>query len=480
MIKPTPMERCIEPLSKDFEGALLGDARRSARLLQIVEALERDPASGFPRALGSAAELEGFYRFINNEAFSATEVFEPHRRATCHRAEEAKDVVVVHDTTTVEFKGETTRRGLGYTTALGRQGFMAHAALLMDADGLPLGLAHLETYTRSGRAWRARQKKRSSVKDAPAARESERWLRGVDAAEPSDAAFRAVHVMDAEADFFELLDHMHGRGSRYVVRAGQLARRLDADEPFLNLGDAVQHLKPLTSRSVTLSPRPKRTDKGRNSIRRHPPRRGRVAHLAIAGTTVRFRKTRYSDVDSAGFTVNVVRAWELKPAKGEPPVEWVLLTSEPIATAADLERVVDLYRARWAIEDFFKALKTGCSLERRQVESYDALCKVLAILAPIAWRLLHLRGLARHAPKGGVRRAFSDLELTLMTQAPAARGCRAPRTIADGLALLARLGGHLKNNGAPGWITLGRGYEQLLLLRMGWEIAMKSMERCDQ
>src|SRR4030095_170924 len=108
-------------LSEDFEGALLGDTRRSARLIQIVEALERDPSSGFPQALESAAELEGFYRFINNDAFNASEVFEPHRRATLHRATQAKEAVIVHDTTPVEFRGENTRAGLGYTTAVGRQ-----------------------------------------------------------------------------------------------------------------------------------------------------------------------------------------------------------------------------------------------------------------------------------------------------------------------------------------------------------------------
>jgi hypothetical protein len=158
----------------------------------------------------------------------------------------------------------------------------------------------------------------------------------------------------------------------------------------------------------------------------------------------------------------------------------VSLTSEPIGTAADLERIVDHYRARWTIEDYFKALKSGCSLERRQVESYDALCKVLAILAPIAWRLLHLRGLARQAPNGRATRAFSSIDLQLLSRAAATRGCPPPKNIRDAFALLARLGGHLKSNGPPGWHTLGRGYEQLLLLRVGWQLAIESQARSGQ
>ena len=36
------------------------------------------------------------------------------------------------------------------------------------------------------------------------------------------------------------------------------------------------------------------------------------------------------------------------------------LTTEPVATSADIEAVVDMYRTRWLIEECNKALKTGC------------------------------------------------------------------------------------------------------------------------
>src|SRR5262245_61303617 len=199
------MKTRVQGLGEEFEGARLGDARRSARLIQIAGALERDSSSGFPRALESAAELEGFYRFINNDGFEASEVFEPHRQATVQRAREAKEVVIVHDTTAVEYRNEDTREGLGYTTAVGRQGFMAHAALVMGPGNVPLGLAHLATYTRRGPGRQKRPKRPVGAWE----REPERWLRGVDASEPGDGGYRAIHVMDAEADFFELLRHLN-------------------------------------------------------------------------------------------------------------------------------------------------------------------------------------------------------------------------------------------------------------------------------
>jgi DDE family transposase len=72
------------------------------------------------------------------------------------------------------------------------------------------------------------------------------------------------------------------------------------------------------------------------------------------------------------LTLNVVRVWEPKPPRGAPAVCWMLYTSEPIDTAEQLLTIVDQYRSRWVIEEFFKALKTGCAFEKRQLESYRA------------------------------------------------------------------------------------------------------------
>ncbi len=85
--------------------------------------------------------------------------------------------------------------------------------------------------------------------------------------------------------------------------------------------------------------------------------------------------------------------------KGQEPIVWYLVTNEPIDTAEQVAEVVDAYRARWVIEEFFKALKTGCQIEKRQMESYEALRIALALFLPIAVRLLALRDAARTEPE---------------------------------------------------------------------------------
>jgi len=462
--------------AREFEGAELGDRRRSGRLTSIATALEEQPARGFPRLLGSDAALEAFYRFINNPGFGAEDILAPHVTATCGRAAHAGVVVAVHDTTAVEYGSK--RKDLGVTTSkTTAHGFVAQVALLVsEADGLPLGVASLETLKRSGEKWKKRKKQgqRGHVHRDDAGRESLRWIRGVEAVENArQQRFDVIHVTDAEGDFFELFSRLNELGTRFVIRAGQLDRMVQTDQGERKLKDVLNELSPQTSREIEVCERkyPPRTVP-QSTRRRHPERQARVARVAIASTSVTIKKTKYAGGKAAPFEVNVVRVWEPLPPKDQPAVEWVLLTTEEAGSATALKRVVDLYRLRWIIEEYFKALKTGCALEKRQIESYTALRKVLALFIPIAYRLLLLRGLERQDSSAPAHRAFSKTELLIMANAPSNKGLKPPRTVADALTHLARLGGHLRSNGPPGWQTLGWGYEKLLTLRLGWEMAM--------
>jgi len=102
--------------------------------------------------------------------------------------------------------------------------------------------------------------------------------------------------------------------------------------------------------------------------------------------------------------------------------------------------------------------------------------KVLSLLAPLAYRLLLYRGLARSSPDEPASRLFDVIDLVLL-----ARGQRnpapLPHTTAEALALLARMGGHIRNNGPPGWMTLGAGLEKLLTLKLGWRLSREIAEQ---
>jgi hypothetical protein len=172
--------------------------------------------------------------------------------------------------------------------------------------------------------------------------------------------------------------------------------------------------------------------------------------------------------------VNVVRVWELSPPPGERPVEWVLFTNEPIDTPQQMQSVVDRYRARWTIEEYFKALKTGCAFESRQLEDFDALANALAVFAPIACTLLDLRSESRRNPNGPTDLPRIQLEVLRATGRVQLSERPTHREV---LLAVAAMGGHIKYNGDPGWLTLSRGYTDLLLLAAGWEAAKLQLAR---
>jgi 4-hydroxy-L-threonine phosphate dehydrogenase PdxA len=112
-------------------------------------------------------------------------------------------------------------------------------------------------------------------------------------------------------------------------------------------------------------------------------------------------------------------------------------------------------------------LKTGCQYERRQLESAHSLLNALAVLAQVAWRLLLLRHLARHSPNRPATDALTSKQIEVL-HAVAKRPIPERPTVKEAMLAVAGLGGHLPRNGDPGWLVLGRGMHDLLLLELGW------------
>lgn len=175
--------------------------------------------------------------------------------------------------------------------------------------------------------------------------------------------------------------------------------------------------------------------------------------------------------------LGIVHVREVDVPEGCDPVDWKLITTEPIDTPEQVALVVDGYRGRWVIEEYFKALKTGCALQRRQLESYEALSMALALLAPVAWRLLCLRTLAEVEPDAPADAVLTSLQLRILRH-KARDPFPAHATAADAHFAIARLGGFLKHNKRPGWQVLARGFEDLLVMEEGASAVIET--QCDQ
>lgn len=379
-------------IREEFIGAAFGDARLSRRLVRLAEAIGASPDESFPNVFRESAELEAAYRFFSNDDVEPAAILAPHVRATVARCKGSK-VVVAHDTTAFSYAAGGQRTGLG--THRGVQQFRSHVSLAvrLDASRDPLGVLASDNFIRTG--------------DGGDGSESRRWFaqaERVSQLEGLDAS-SVVHVMDREADDYPTFINMKAKGLHFVVRAA--SDRVLVDESGKRSGHMREALADAAVRTTREVPLTLRRAEGRTSQQKKafPPRNARLASLNIAAIPVTLKRPANQPNELADTcSVNLVRVWEPAPPNGEAPIEWILITTEPIDTEASLLEIVDAYRARWRIEEFFKALKTGCAYETRQLESFDALTNALAVSLPIAWRILRLRSLADDEPGCACRR----------------------------------------------------------------------------
>lgn len=457
----------------EFGGAEFGDVRRTRRLERIAEMLNAQPSSSFPAALVSTADLEAGYRFFNNSAITPAAIQAPHRRNTWMRAQNAPWLLSLEDTSEMRYGGGSEREGLG-PLFNGGHGFYFHPALLVSLDEgaerpIPLGVATYEVLVRTPkpkRPWREAY--------ADPEKESLRWDRVMRQVDEDAAAHGCsiIHVADREATQYELLANCRDRGGRFIIRLRQ---------GFLDRSERGESFSATLHRSVLLPPK----SNGRSHRRKGSERAYRTAKLVATAAPVTIPTPAHVDRSKHLGLLNLVEIVELDPPADVEPVQWTLLTTEKTDTPEDLARIIDSYRARWQIEEFFKALKTGCSFEDRQLESLAALENALAVFVPIAWQILLLRSVARDAPDTPAAQVVSPSHADILSKI--ANGAMNPwkirlsaePTAKELIYAIARMGGHLPRNGTPGWITVRRGLDTLFRLEQAAEL-FSDRERCDQ
>lgn len=467
----------VGDIRDEFCEAELGDQRLQQRLVAIAEAIAEGPAQSLPRATKTIAAREAAYRFLENRRVTMDAILGPHRRETARRCSAEKLVYVVMDTTEFAFPGRERGKNLGRLQGAER-GFLGHVALAVAAgsERRPLGVLGISTIVRDEEK---KGRRDSSVRKTDPQCESRRWGAMVEDVAAELVGVEAIHVMDREADIYDLIADMATRKRRFVVRAGQ-NRLVEGGKLF----DFITQRDATLAREVDVSERQKPRPTGKGKGRGYPARKARIAQLSFSAGLVTLQRPRRCDAAlPTAIDVNVVRVYERDPPSDQPPIEWVLVTSEAVDTVDNVAAIVDAYRARWLIEEYFKAVKTGCAYESRQLESVATLKNMLGVLAVIAWRLLLLRSIQRTAPETPATTVVDPLVIEALAARLAHIGERkrlpTVPTVTDLLAAIARLGGHIKTNGAPGWQVLWRGYEDLLMWSAGF-LAGRSPTSCDQ
>ena len=217
---------------------------------------------------------------------------------------------------------------------------------------------------------------------------------------------RLIDVCDREADFFELFDEQrHNPGVDLLVRAKH--NRNITEQPF-TLFAAVRQA-PVRSRVRVAIPRQSaRPKKSKHKAR--PKRPGRIADMAVRSQRIQLRPAHYP-ADKDPIDIWVVHALETNLPADTQVVEWFLLTTITIPSAADAEQCLRWYCLRWRIEDWHRVLKSGCRIEDLAHATAERLRRAIAMNLVIAWRIMLMTLLGRETPALPAEVLFSDIEL---------------------------------------------------------------------
>lgn len=346
-----------------------------------------------------------------------------------------------------------------------------HSALVVAAGGEEvIGLAGQKIRYR-----KRKPKKENTSQRLQRDRESQLWGQVIDQVGPPLEGVRWVHVMDRGADNFEVYCHCREQRSEWVVRVTQKQRKIIApDGRKLPLDAYLKTLPVAGSYELEL--------RARGQTREHGPQPARTAKVEVRFGPLQMpvpnEKSPYvKQLSPAAIDMWVVYAVEVDAPKDVEPIEWILLTSLPVESFEDAWLVLGYYEKRWLIEEWHKALKTGCRVEHRQLKTKERLERITGLLSVVSVRLLQLKSAARTNPTRPAREVVPQRWITML-QAARKRTRRkttptAPMTIGEFYRELAKLGGFLgrKCDGEPGWITIWRGWQKLYLLVRGAELA---------
>lgn len=432
----------------EFGGAHLADGRQVRSVQAIAAALAETPHRSLTAACGPAAR-QAAHRIFEHSETTIDGLLAGHYQRTAERCRDLPLVLVAQDTCFFVYQQAQIVGLAQVNQSQKNRALLGHAALALTPEGTPLGLVALDCWGEDPTA----PPRRPGTQLPPEERESQKWSEAFgNVAARLPEAPRVLVLADREADIATYLTQPRRPGLHHLVRVAQnrvVTAPGESGEP------EAQPLLTAVDQAPVLG-----------LLALHVPRRksetqqimlpAREASLEIRVQTVHLRPRGPGAVPTPAW---VIQARELDPPAGEPPIHWVLVTTEAVPDFAAACERVGYYARRWVIERLHFTLKSGLRAERLQIDDADSLKHALAVYYVVAWRLLHLTYLARERPEAPALEAFEADELVVLAGATK----RSVETLGEAVLALAELGGWQRYRTAPppgvkslwvGWITL--------------------------
>jgi len=458
--EPCRTQKQTDWAQQEFGAAELKDERLRKRLLTLARDFYERPQANLPQACQSRAKTRAAYRFFDHPKITMDKLLNSHYEATLRRMSEEPVVLVVRDTTTLNYSAHPLTQGIGPISpkkSKGAIGLLLHDSMAFNVAGTPLGLLDVQCWARDPKQFGKRALRHELCIEH---KESNKWLKSfkkVHEAQKSCPHTILVSVADREADIYELFHSATQCGStaHLLVRAEH--NRVIADEQSRLWEHLV--ITPVVGIEVI-------------SVPRQGKRTARQARLNVRFARVKLvppsRKREFKELE-----VSAILAQEVDCPVGMEPLEWMLLTTMSVENFDQAMEKLRWYAKRWGIEVYHRTLKSGCKIEDRQLGSAVRLEACLAIDMVVAWRIFHLAKLGRETPHVTCSIFFEQAEwkalYCFVQQDP--KPPDQPPTLREAIGMVASLGGFLgrRSDGDPGTKSLWLGIQRLDDIAATWK-----------
>lgn len=438
---------------QQFGTAVLGDARRTRRLVTRAAQMAGNSNASIPQQTGCAADMKAAYRLFAGEHVTHAAILAPHLAQTRQAAGRRPQVFLVQDTAQLNFTSHTHCQGLGPIGRGHLRGLHQQNVLAVDpVTKRPLGLMY-QAHPR--RAERGAGHNRAAKHRVPLGeRESYWWVEAIRTIGPPPAGVRWVHVGDRAEDVFGVYDECRRQGADWLIRAA-CDRKVRTPDGERRLMSYARSLPVQATRRVTVR------SKAGGALRE--------AELSVAAGPLTIppsqREPEYRG--RAPLACWLVRVWEAEPPAGAPLLEWILLSSLACDTPEQALFVSNGYSLRWLVEEFHKAEKTGCNVELRRLDDVSRLEPLIGLLSVLAVWLLTLKYAARDEPDQPASACFDQATVGVMARY--LKRSAPSLTLGEFWSGIGRLGGHpgRKCDGPVGWLRAWKGWQSFQLILLG-------------
>jgi len=443
-----------------------GDVRLTQRAVFIAEKLAGKYGKPLSSIFSRASDLKRAYEFFGNKKTNFSSVIEPYHQQTANYVSELSIVLAVGDTSYLDYKQIEEKRAEYGPIGNGGNGLILHSALAVNAEnGQPMGLLWEKLWHREHQEAKRLTKQQKKKKQAEArkrpfeSKESYKWIEAVKEVEKTlktadEASKRPkiIHVFDREGDIAEVFEEVRNTPNTGVVVRAAHNRALSGENSYLR--ELLSEQPVQMEVTVELPKTQKRT--------------ARTAILAIKYAPLKL-KTPKRIKEQEYFQVYVVHALEINPPSGCEPVEWILLTSEPVTNHQQAQTILRWYTYRWRIEEYHKILKSGCNAESYRL-SGDSMQVLLGFLTNIAAQLLKMTYLNRTNPEAPASEVFNQVQIEVLVAKSGKPVTAIDLTVAWAMNAVASLGGYLSHRRKSniGITVLWRGFLELQSLCEGW------------